>query len=211
LYHFLLRTLSFEVLEHGPKRRPSFLHTIGESPVVPLFIATRKFDAGDGRAWINYLAWSQIPDLVEVVSLDGMLCPRLIDELCDEDWAHNVHEDYRLTYFRDLSYLRTRVGAVQRCNILGLYRNPPFHSHVPPAGEGFDFIGYDLIEEATQISALTNCGGFPHVFSNRELNRFGLIGEFTRAREIMAFLPQLNPNEPHANCELYAVWRLPEP
>ena len=27
--------------------------------------------------------------------------------------------------------------------------------------EGFDFVGYDLVEAQTGVSALTNCGVFP--------------------------------------------------
>jgi hypothetical protein len=78
---------------------------------------------------------------------------------------------------------------------------------IPPAG-GFDFIGYDLVEEITQISALTNCGGFPDCFCNAELNRFGLLDRFDRATEIRRHLLEHHPKEPHANCELYAIWRL---
>jgi hypothetical protein len=74
----------------------------------------------------------------------------------------------------------------------------------------FSFIGYDLIEEQTQISALTNCGGFPDVFQNEELNRFGLVNGFERAQEIRSFLAERHPKEPHAQCEVYAIWRLNE-
>jgi hypothetical protein len=66
------------------------------------------------------------------------------------------------------------------------------------------------ITEHTQISALTNCGGFPDVFQNHELNRFGLIEDFDRVSEIRRQLAEHHPEEPHANCELYAVWRLEE-
>jgi hypothetical protein len=70
------------------------------------------------------------------------------------------------------------------------------------------FVGYDLIEEQTQISALTNCGGFPETFCNDELNQYGLVTSFTRALEIQRLLPECNPEEHHARCEMYAIWRL---
>jgi len=71
-------------------------------------------------------------------------------------------------------------------------------------------MGYDLVEDATQISALTNCGGFPQTFSNTELNAYGLITDFSRASEIRKRLPEHNPGDHHARCELYAIWRLVE-
>jgi hypothetical protein len=151
-----------------------------------------------------------IPNLIEVVSLDSMLCPPIVTEFNDEDWAHIVNEDFRLNYFYDLDYLIRRAGLGPRRNVLGLYRNPHSHIDIAPAPGEITFIGYDLIEEMTQISALTNCGGCPGTFSNEELNERGLISSFARAREVQTLLPLNNPQEPHAHCEMYAVWRLGE-
>lgn len=173
----------------------------------PLFIAKERFEPSAGARWDEYVRWASIPNLVEVVTLDSMLCPRLVTELIAEDWAHVVNEDYRLDYFTDLNYLLGRIATTPRRNVLGLYRNPESHINVAPASDEFTFIGYDLIEDRTQISALTNCGGFPETFSNQELNERGLIQSFGRAREIQRLLPINNPEEHHANCEMYAVWR----
>jgi len=178
--------------------------------VIPLFVATEPFDASDGERWESYTQWAKIPGLIEVVSLDTLLCPTVLSELSDEDWNHNVHADYRLNYFYNLDYLIRRSAGVSRRNILGLYRNPDVHISSPPAAANSQFMGYDLIEEATHISALTNCGGFPETFSNSELNEYGLITDFSRASEIRRLLPEHNPDEHHANCELYAIWRLAE-
>lgn len=175
-----------------------------------LFIATKRFDPAEGDMWRSYCQWANIPALREVVSLDGILCEHLITDFTDEDWAHIVNADFRLGYFRDLDYLLSRVSSVRRRNILGLYRNPQQHIESPPAAGEFTFLGYDLIEEMTQVSALVNCGGFPKVFANDELNEFGLVANFARALEIKRRLPAEYPNEPHADCELYAVWRLKE-
>lgn len=176
----------------------------------PLFIATRRFDSSDGAKWSKYFEWAKIPRLVEAVTLDMMLCPRLIDGPEDEDWHHIVCEDFRLDYYYHLDYLLRRVEGVRRRNILGLYRNPEAHVACPPGPGDFEFCGYDLIEEQTQISALTNCGGFPHAFDNAELNRFGLIGSFDRACEVRNLLAERYPEEAHAQCEIYALWRLTE-
>lgn len=171
-----------------------------------LFIATERFDPTDGEAWQKYFKWAKIPALKEVVSLDILLCNRLVNELSDEDWNH-AYENY---YFKDLDYLTLKVKDEKRKNILGLYRNPNSHISAAPAKQDFSFIGYDLIEDATQISALTNCGGFPDVFSNEELNLYGLISKFERASEVKKVLIETHPKEAHAHCEMYAIWRLNE-
>jgi len=176
----------------------------------PLFIATERFDSANGDAWLKYCNWAKIPKLVEIVGLDALLCKHLIKEFLDEDWNHIVNADFRLDYFYDLDYLVQRVREFSRRNILGLYRNPQRHIFNPPEPGEFIFVGYDLIEEQTQISAINNCGGFPDAFSNDELNRFGLIDLFDRAVEIKRLLAELHPEEHHAQCELYAVWRLNE-
>ena len=186
------------------------VHALSTDMTVPIFIATERFDPSDGEKWQKYIAWANIPGLVEVVSLDSLLCKHLVTDLCDEDWGHIVNEDFRLDYFYHLNYLKSRIQGVPRRNVLGLYRNPEAHVVVPPAQGDFAFMGYDLIDEQTQISALTNCGGFPDVFSNDELNQCGLIESFERASEVRRLLAESHPEEPHAKCEMYALWRLIE-
>lgn len=176
--------------------------------MTPLFIATERFDPSDGDRWSTYVESAKIPNLVEVVSLDHMLCGHLICDLQDDDWKHIVNDDFRLDYFYHLDYLLARAAGMTRRNVLGLYRNPGTHIDVAPAAGPFVFMGYDLIEDQTQISAMTNCGGFPEVFSNDELNQSGLLPTFPRAREVRKLLSEVYPQEPHAKCEMYAVWRL---
>ena len=178
--------------------------------IEPLFIATERFDPSDGEKWQNYFKWAKIPALKEVVGLDGSLCKSATGELLDEDWNHIVNADFQLRYFYHLDYLLNRALGVKRRNILGLYQNPETHITKAPAMEDFRFMGYDLIEEQTHISALTNCGGFPDAFSNEELNSCGLISKFERASEVKRLLLEKHPEEPHANCEMYAIWRLNE-
>jgi hypothetical protein len=176
----------------------------------PLFIATERFDPTDGEKWRKYFEWAKIPTLIEVVSLDCLLCNHLVKEFTDEDWNHIVNANFRLDYFYHLDYLLNRVSDKLRRNILGLYRNPEKHIPQAPAPGDFRFMGYDLIDEQTQISALTNCGGFPDVYSNEELNSVGLISQFERASEVERLLAEKHPKEAHAQCEMYAIWRLYE-
>ena len=176
----------------------------------PVFVAREKFGPWDGEKWEKYIAWAKIPNLTEIVGLDSLLCPRLLNKIEDEDWSHIVNEDFHFSYFGDLDYLLKRVANIPRRNILGLYRNPNAPVQTPPAAGDFVFLGYELIEDQTQISALTNCGGFPESFTNDELNQFGLLKSFARACEIQRHLAKFNPEEHHAQCKRYAIWRLNE-
>jgi hypothetical protein len=175
------------------------------------FTARERFDPADGERWRSYFEWAKIPALREVVSLDTMLCPCVIDEMTDQDWAHAGGANFMFGYFRDLDYLIGRIPRGKRRNILGVYRNPTSHiGHMEAGDHRLAFFGYDLIEDQTSISALSNCGGFPKVFSNDELNEFGLLSGFSRALEIQRHLRTEYPDDPHAECELYAIWRLDE-
>lgn len=179
--------------------------------MTPLYVANEPFGPGAGEAWDRYLAWSGLRHLRELVSLDAMLCPTVLPEVADEDWPHVVGEDMRLHLFRDLAHLRHRLAGVDRpyrllCAFLEPERPPE-----PPPGAGLAaFAGHDLVERATGVSALTNCGGFPDAFAPGDLNAMGLIPDLGRAREIEARLRGAYPEEPHADCELWALFVLGE-
>jgi hypothetical protein len=174
--------------------------------MTPWFIATEPFGPTDGERWRKYIEWSELKQLTELVSLDSMLCPEVLDETRDDYWPHIVNEDYMNHYFTDLDFLKQEVAAFRNINLLCVLRNPSTHFRQSPV-DGFDFVGYDLVEAQTGISALTNCGGFPDVFANSELSCCGLLTEFARAAEVKWKLRFLHPEEPHANCDLWTVFR----
>jgi hypothetical protein len=173
--------------------------------MTPWFIATEKFDESDAT-WTGYIEWSGLKQVEEIVSLDSSLCPTVLPDLKTEYWSRIVNEDFMLRYFTDLDYLRGETVTIVRKNLLCIFRNPPNH----PALEvpnGFDFLGYDLLDKDCQTSALTNCGGFPEAFSNEELSDKGLLRTHERARIVQGALLQLYPNERHADCHLWAIFR----
>jgi hypothetical protein len=177
--------------------------------VGPLYIVTERFSpANCGTAWKGYLQWSNLHQLTELVSLDSMLCKPVIRELVDEDWAHIVNEDFMLSYFTDVEYLVRRAGHLRDRNLLCVYRNPATHPAGPVAASfHFGFEGYDLVEVGGGPSALTNCGGFPNAFSNEELSPHGLLPSLDRAAEVQEALRRHYPDEPHACCDLWAIFR----
>lgn len=71
---------------------------------------------------------------------------------------------------------------------------------------GYEFCGFDLAEEGT--SALTNCPHcFDEVFTLKNLNYYGLLNNRQEAERLQSLLPKLYPDEQHAYCEIYAIWR----
>lgn len=171
-----------------------------------LYIATEKFDPSHCTGWDKYMEWSGLTQLTEVVSLDGMLCPTALGEIKDSYWPYIMNEDFMLDFFVDLEFLRSQLTDTSNLNILGVIRSPS--ADLRSFGwDEFTFMGYDLLDKNVDISALTNCGGFPDVFANEELSCVGLIDDFDRAVEIQELLHKTHPEERHADCDLWAVFR----
>ncbi len=173
----------------------------------PLFVAKRRFGPSAGESWGRYVAWSGLTQLLEVVSLDTMLCPTLPQTLVAADWEHNVHADYQTSYFRSLEYLRARVADEPQLNILAILQRPLAEELDGSAPLGFGFLGFDVLDVRGDVSALTNCGGFDDVFARAELSRLGLLTDLKRANEIRRGLREAYPSEPHAECDVWAIWR----
>src|SRR5262249_10558786 len=113
-------------------------------------------------------------------------------------------------FFTDFDFLMTQVADIEPKNVLCVFRNPPAQPEVSLPAD-FRFLGYDLMDRDCSISALTNCGGFPDVFANSELSRVGLFTDIRRAVEVQRDLRSLHPTERHADCHLWAVFRLARP
>jgi len=141
------------------------------------------------------------PPAPELVSLDGMLCPPLLLDIKDEYWPHIVNEDFMLNYFLDFDFLVEEVAAIEKKNVLCVFRNP-VQRPVPPTVADLEFLGYDLVDLENSASALSNCGGFPDVFANSELSRVGLLPELERAVAVQAALRSLYPEDHHADCHV---------
>lgn len=180
--------------------------TVRFPQVQPLFIATETFTSRDSETWAKYVSWSHLSHLAEVVSLDPLLCPTLLPEIKDEYWPHIVNENFMLNFFVDLEFLMEQLPNTGEFNLLCVYRNP---DHPPPYGipAGFEFLGYDLVDVEGSASALTNCGGFPDVFDDREVSSTGLLTSYPRAVQVRSELRAKHPDEHHADCHLWAIAR----
>jgi hypothetical protein len=157
--------------------------------------------------WSTFVASSRLMQLREVVSLDELLCPNVFRELTAEDWKHNVQEDFRTQLFHDLDHVLARVAS-RAVDVLGLIEEPSTADVASFRDSRFVFCGFDLVDEQGGISALTNCGGFDKAFLPGELSDCGLLVNHARAIAVRELLGTAYPDEPHARCRVWAIWRM---
>jgi hypothetical protein len=72
---------------------------------------------------------------------------------------------------------------------------------------GFTFCGYDLIEEETVTSAITNCGGGFDSIPYEKLTDYGLLPTYEDAVLTQLALIDEVPEDPHAYCMICEIWR----
>jgi hypothetical protein len=102
--------------------------------LIPWFIATAPFTPEDEKRWDDYIKWSGLTQLVEVVSLDPMLCPSVLPELKDDYWHHIVNEDFTLDFFLEFEYLSQEVKQIKRmisCVCFVIHLGSQKHSRLP--------------------------------------------------------------------------------
>jgi len=163
----------------------------------------------DGMSWEKYIEWSNLAHLTELVSLDGMLNENLVEPDYDsaDDWDNiYVFEQYQTGFFTTLDFVFKRLKAKDKFNLLTVVIEPDEECKRINI-EGFEFVGYDLLDQDFSISALTNCGGFDETFLPKDLNDKGLINDFTKAYDVKRRLFENNPDEYHADTNVIAVWR----
>jgi hypothetical protein len=154
---------------------------------------------------VNYVKWSGLHQLEELISLDTTLCPTLLPDIKAEYWPHIVNEDYHLHFFTDLAFLRRQVSQIDGGRILCVYRNPERPPVLPDELRSFTLIGYDLVDEKGDVSALSNCGGWPGVLDNPEISSKGLIESHARAVQLREVLAAQYSEEQHAKCNVFAI------
>jgi len=163
----------------------------------------------DGMSWDKYIEWSKLTHLTELVSLDGMLNEILVEPDNDnaDDWNFiYIIEQYQTGFFTTLEYVYKRLKPKNKYNLLTVVLEPDKDCKGINI-DGYEFVGYDLLDQDFSISALTNCGGFDETFLPKDLNDKGLIDNFEKAYDIKKRLLENNPEEHHADTNVIAVWR----
>ena len=174
------------------------------------YSATEKYGPENEKksGWEKYQTWSKLYHLSELVSLDGSLNGLLFEPEVDSEeyWKYVVTEEHITTqFFTSIDYVLKRISGADKFNLLALVKEPG--KTIQDLTANFSFIGYDLIETDGHISALVNCGGFDKSFLPEDLNQFGLVSNWGRAKNIQQSLLLNYPEEDHADCYLYEVWR----
>jgi hypothetical protein len=177
------------------------------------YMATHKYDATESW-WDDFWLWRGLPQLIEVVSIENAL-PFDDRKLTAEDWKNVAFREEvgcgGVFCFRELEPLvhcLLRLSGDKSINLLWVCREPIEQPLPPTSPLTFEFLGCDLIDDETRISALTNCGlGFPGAFAEEEISQQGLIRTLERARQVQADLRKKYPNDPHAQCSLWAIFR----
>ena len=89
-----------------------------------MYTDVEPFGPASGESWRKFVDWSGLTQLCEVVMLDGTLCPSVLGDLTDENWEHNVQEDFQIGLFLDLDHVLSKLGGVDKTDVLALMRNP---------------------------------------------------------------------------------------
>ena len=172
------------------------------------YTATRKFDPSIGEEWVQYRDWAKIPQLKELISLGTTHRPQELWALIDSDWEYNIHQDFLISFFWDVEYLCQRFAHKRaEVNILAVCLEPSFEMRGSFNDPRFAFQGYDLLGDG-DISAISNCGGFEGAFQTRDISEVGLFDTYAFARKVQKRLRHQYPTEPHADCEVWAIWKM---
>jgi hypothetical protein len=122
-------------------------------------------------------------------------------------WDFIITDDlYETGLFNSLDYVIKKVKEKERFNLLTVVKEPTEKCEEIKIHD-FEFIGYELLDKDYSTSALSNCGGFEETFKPTDLNHYGLIDTFEKTFGIRDRLFKNNPEEHHADCNVFAIWR----
>jgi hypothetical protein len=175
-----------------------------------IYLASSRFGPPAREQWQKYINWYGCHSLNEVVTMDQMLCPNLVERLTDEDWKHNVQSDYRTYFFRDFEYLFNRISYDPSKNQILLLTEMP--AKPLEASTNFEVCGYDIVDVYCSTSVITNCGGFSAIFTREDLNHYGIVADFENALTIAKDLRRKYAFDQHcSNCAVWGIQRLVDP
>ena len=161
------------------------------------------------RSWNSFIEWSKLTHLTELLSLDAMLIETLVEPDYDnaDDWNFiHLFGQQQTGFFTTLDYVFKRMKPQDKFNLLTVVVEPDRECKDLNI-DGYEFVGYELLDQYFSISPLTNCGPLVEAFLPSDLNDKGLIDDFDRAYDIKKRLLQKYPEISHADTNVIAVWR----
>ena len=152
----------------------------------------------------KYKKWSKLFQLRQAVSLD---CPKILTQGIEDEHCYLPGTSFFNDIVDDLDFLLSKVKSYKDKQILAVIKEPKSDCADIQIDNRFRFYGYDLIDDV-RISALTNCGGFDKAFISEDISEYGLIKEFDKVKQIQSLLDTEYPDEEHAYCSIWAIWKM---
>ena len=184
-------------------------HSSDDKPFL-VYAARACFSRDYGEGWDNYIEGINLLQVSEITSLDYLLNEDVVvtDNSNETDWDHYLQsQGYLIPFYTTMEYVLRRSSDSTVFNLLAVSIEPARDVSSNEV-DGFEFVGYELLDKEYCNSALTNCG--PHDedgFPGSALNEVGLIDDYHNARSVQKELLVRDPKEPHFQTNLIAVWR----
>ncbi|QVK19403.1 hypothetical protein KHQ81_06885 [Mycoplasmatota bacterium] len=154
----------------------------------------------------DYKEISGMNQIEEIISLDYLLCSSCIHTFNDEDakYIFRSGDFCDFDIFNNLDYLLSKIDNFDGKQVLAVIKEPTQDcGHV--SLNHFKFYGYDLLEDCSRRSVLTNCCGLYDPFFSKEVSKYGLIEDYHKAKIIQKWLIE---NEPSIHCCIWAIFRM---
>lgn len=161
----------------------------------------------DGLTWEEFKVWNGFIQMKELLSLDQFLNAELNTLRENHDVSFSFQEMGKHTgLFTSLEYVKDIIGDRENCNLLAVIKEPG-ESCNDLILDGFEFVGYDLLDTGYGYSALSNLGSVLSPVTAKDLNEYGLIQYFSDVKELQSKINSDYDGLEQAKTYIMAIWR----
>jgi hypothetical protein len=161
----------------------------------------------EGLTWEEFKVWNGFTQMKELLSLDQFLNAELSEFKEDANDSFSFHEQGKRTgLFTSFEYVLATVGERENYNLLAVVKNPT-ESCNDFVLDGFEFVGYDLLDTGYVYSALSNLGSVLSPVAARDLNEYGLIQSYSDVKVLQAKISDVYNGLEQAETNVMAIWR----
>ena len=161
----------------------------------------------EGLTWEEFKVWNGFTQMKELLSLDQFLNAELSEFKEDSNDSFSFHENGKRTgLFTSFEYVTSTVGERENYNLLAVVKNPT-ESCNGFVLDGFEFVGYDLLDTGYVYSALSNLGSVLSPVAARDLNDYGLIQSYSDVKALQAEISEAYNGLEQAETNVMAIWR----
>jgi hypothetical protein len=154
--------------------------------------------------------WSNLIHIKEVLSLDGMLSEPAFEpeRQSNEYWEFSISDGiYSTNFYSSLAYVLEKTEGKDPFNLFAIIYEPG-KTKSNELNSEFEFVGYELLDKpGFEISVLTNRWPLFDEIHKGDLNTKGLLSDYKIAKIVQQNLKKNHPEESHADCGLFEVWR----